>query len=136
MVIMTLPPWLSERLFLKLTALVLALLLWGGVVAGRHSAEKIKVPLKIMHLAPHLTLRGAVPAEIEVSIIGPRMLLYQLRREPLEIALDFSGVTGGVVAFDHLGQGLDLNPGLEVIRTFPGRIQLWVEPSQNVADVH
>ncbi len=126
---MTLPQWFSERLFLKLTALVLALLLWGGVVAGRHSAEKIKVPLKILNLAPGLTLRGTVPTEIEVSIIGPRMLLFQLRREQLVIALDFSGVTGGVVAFDHLGQGIDLNPGLEAIRTFPGRLQLWVEQS-------
>lgn len=133
---MTLLPWLSERLFLKLTALVLALLLWGGVVAGRHSAEKIKVPLKIINLAPGLTLRGTVPAEIEVSIIGPRLLLYQLRREQLAIALDFSGVTGGVVAFDHLGQGLDLNPGLEVIRTFPGRVQLWAEPSPKGTDIH
>jgi YbbR-like protein len=121
--------WLTDTLFLKLVALLLSLLLWGGVAAGRHGAEKVAVPLKILNLSPGLAVRGTVPAQIEIEVVGPRILLFQLRHEQLAIALDFSGITGGIVAFDHLGQSVDLNPGLEVIRTSPGRLQVWVEPT-------
>ena len=120
--------WFSERIMVKLAALLLSLLLWGGVVAGRNGAEKVRVPLRFVNLAPGLVIRGNVPADVEVAITGPRLLLYQLQREQLAIELDFSGVTGGLVNFDHLSLALDLNPGLRAIRTTPGRLQVWVEP--------
>jgi len=121
--------WLTDNLFQKLVALLLSLLLWGGVAAGRNGSIKLAVPLKIANLAADLTVRGALPTQIEIDVVGPRILLFQLRREQLSITLDFSGVAGGVIAFDHLGRGVDLNPGLEVIRTTPGRLQVWVEPA-------
>ena len=126
---MIFPAWLSDKLFLKLAALFLSLILWGGVAAGRGGERKLVVPVKIVNLAPGMAIRSTMPAGIELSVVGPRLLLYRLQGENLHITLDFSGVGSGVVAFDNLGRGLDLHPGLEVIRTIPGRLQVWVEPS-------
>ena len=120
---------MSDKLFLKLVALLLSLLLWGGVAVGRGGARKLVVPIRVVNLAPGMAIRSALPSGIEVSVIGPRLLLYRLAGENLQLTLDFAGVRSGVVAFDNLGRGLDLHPGMEVIRTVPGRLQVWVEPA-------
>jgi hypothetical protein len=122
-------PWPTDTIFLKLVALLLSLLLWGGVAAGRNGAVKVHIPVKIVNLAPGLTVRGTIPQQVDIDVVGPRILLFQMQRENLFVTLNFSGVTDGAVTFDHLDQGLDLNPGLEVIRTAPGRLQVWVEPT-------
>jgi YbbR domain-containing protein len=127
---------LNDALFLKLVALLLSLLLWGGVAASRHGAVKISVPLQVANLSSGLMIRGAVPQQLEVEVVGPRILLYQMQRKTLAVTLDFSGVAGGVVAFDHLGQDLELNPGIEVIRTVPGRLQVVVEAADGIQTLH
>ena len=64
---------------LKLAALALALMLWGGVSAEQTSTQWIPVPVEVVAGSPEKVGAGrATPAEVSVRFSGPGREMWEL----------------------------------------------------------
>src|SRR5690242_20126874 len=86
--------WLFDNLGLKLTALLLALLVYLNVFTDRPATMLVSFPIEFADLPDSLTLSGPAPASVQAELRGTGKQLIGVRvREPrLRISLAGAGV--------------------------------------------
>ena len=121
---MTIPESLTRNLLVKLLALLLACALWFYVTGGREAEKELTVPMVVKDLPAGFAVAEGYPATIKVSVVGPRLLLSQLRQEKLRLVLELRGLGEGTVLFTGFEHKIQLPVGLHITRVSPATIEL------------
>jgi YbbR domain-containing protein len=114
----------NNNIGLKALSLLLAVILWFSLTAGIDAEERVKVPVRLKNLSGQLTVQELTLPAVELVIAGPRIMIWQLDKDNLEINLDMKEVGPGTVAFSDLGRMVRLRKGLKVVRVYPSQIEL------------
>jgi YbbR domain-containing protein len=121
---MTIPERLTRNLLVKVLALLLASALWFYVTGGREAERGLTVPLVVKDMPAGFAVAESYPATIMVSVVGPRLLLGQLRPEQLRLELELRGLREGTTLFTGFEHKIRLPAGLHITRVSPAIIEL------------
>ena len=110
----------------RLFSLLLAGLLWLSVVLERPGEMKLQVPVLPEYLPAGLCLVSPAPAFLEVTVSGPRILLWRLPFRPVNCRLDLTGAAVGTASFTPLESSFALDRELKVVRVTPAAVRLTV----------
>jgi hypothetical protein len=110
----------------RLFSLLLAGLLWLSVILERPGEMKLRIPVLPEYLPAGLSLVSPAPAPLEVTVSGPRILLYRLPFQPVNCRLDLSGALVGTASFTPLESSFALDRELKVVRVSPATVRLTV----------
>lgn len=109
---------------LRALCLLLAGLLWLTVAIERPVEEKLMVPVRPERLPVGLCLTSPPSGQLEVTVSGPRFLLFRQRFLDMACALDLSGAVAGTVSFTPKPSSFGLDRELTVLRVFPASVCL------------
>ncbi len=110
-----------------LAALLLSLVLWLALVPGSVvGTETFKVPLSILNVPPGYLVEEVVPAEIDVTLSGPRRALILFDPRRISIPLDATLATAGRRTFTVTSGQVSAPPGLEVVALTPNQVRISV----------
>jgi hypothetical protein len=108
----------------RLLSLLLAGLLWLGVNLERPGELRLRVPVALGHLPAGLQLATAAPEALEVTVSGPRILLFGPWLRGMSCELDLSGAQAGSASYNSADCDLVLDRELKVVRVHPAALQL------------
>lgn len=115
---------LEKEKWLMVLSLLVAVLLWLFTAAERDGQIALTVPLEYGNLSPDLAIVNHPPAQVEVTVTGPRILLLKLRRERLKIPLDLRSAREGSTVFGGLERLVRLDHELRVTGVLPAAIEV------------
>lgn len=115
---------LGNNLSMKLLSLLLAVALWVLAAGAKESERDISLPLSIRNLPAGLSVHGAVPGSVEVTVSGPKFRLLGLRPEKMSLSLDLQNLQEGTVTFSGMEKRLRIPPGITVLRLYPSVIDV------------
>lgn len=121
---------LFENLGLKLTALLLALVVYLNVYTDRPASMIISFPLQLDGLADSLAIAGPVPAVVQAELRGTGKQLLRLRVTEPPVKVSLVGVQPGRFSRALKAADLPLLPedGIEVERLVgPSSLQLQID---------
>ncbi|HWI41255.1 MAG TPA: CdaR family protein [Verrucomicrobiae bacterium] len=118
------PEETARRLRLALLALALACCTWFYVTWERDTQKSFRLPVRVSNVAEGLVPAPGLPSEVEVRVVGPRVLLLNLDMRGKEVVLDASGAGEGEVAFPAVDRMLAVRPELKITRVAPSAIYL------------
>jgi len=108
----------------RFLSLLLAGLLWLGVTLERPGQVRLQVPVVLEHLPDGLLLASSPPAVLEVTVSGPRLLLFGPWLIGGSCGLDLSEAEAGTASFRSLDCSFALDHELKVLRVRPATIRL------------
>lgn len=110
-------------------AVFLAVVFWMFLVPGSEIGTVVRqVPLKIENVPADYTLKEVVPAEVSVTLTGPRRKLFLLDAENLSIPVDATLTRFGRQTFSLPRSSIILPRDLDVAEIQPSQIKVLVEP--------
>ncbi len=115
---------LTQNLGLKALSLLLAAILWLFVSSGREGAAKLVLPVIYANVPQGLAITNKPPAQIDVRLAGPRILLLRLDSNRQPVVLDLKGASAGITAFPEVAKNLPLPYGVRVTRVTPAAIEV------------
>ena len=107
---------LFENLGLKLTAVLLAALVYFNALTDRPAKETVGFPIALQDLPDSLAIAGHVPREVEAEIRGLGKSVLRVKYFPPAITISLAGVRAGHFERSLNAADLPLPPGLEVER--------------------
>jgi hypothetical protein len=108
----------------RLLSLLLAGLLWLGVNLERPGEVKLQVPVVLGHLPAGLRMTSAAPGALEVTVSGPRILLFGPWLRGNSCQLDLSAAQVGPASYSAVDCNLGLDRELKVVRVHPALVHL------------
>ena len=118
-------PKVSDQVIgVRLLSLLLAGLLWLGVTLERPGEVKLQRPVALEHLPAGLLLASSPPGLLEVTVSGPRILLFGPWLLGGSCGLDLSGAEAGPLSYGALDCYFGLDRELKVVRVRPSVIRL------------
>jgi uncharacterized protein (TIGR00159 family) len=109
----------------KLTALLIVGGLWVAFVPGSRTVEvTYRVPVRVTHLPPDLTLDAIRPETVEVTLSGPRREFYLFNPRGLEVMIDASLADAGRRTFPLLEENVRHPPELSLEQIRPTLVRL------------
>ncbi|HBA87533.1 MAG TPA: hypothetical protein DCZ75_05945 [Geobacter sp.] len=105
-------------------AVVLAVLIWLSVMLERTGEITLTVPVYLGQLPPGMILASPAPADIEVTVSGPRILLLLLPLHGVACDLDVSALGPGEVKVAPREGNFHLDRELKVVRVLPATVPL------------
>jgi YbbR domain-containing protein len=118
-----------ENLGLKITALVLAILVWAAVTGSeRADSEKtLRVPVELTNVSESIEVRTVKPEEVSLSLHGASQIINEISQQNLKISIDLRDtVKSGRINFyaeDHL----KIPNGVQILSVHPKMIEINVE---------
>jgi len=109
---------------LRIVSVVMAVLLWIYVMAGKDSEMKIKVPVLFTNLHDSLTVVDKPPVTLDVVLKGDWLSLMMLSKESMKLVVDMQGVGEGTVSYSNLETALVSDSRVHVTRVQPARIEI------------
>jgi hypothetical protein len=103
--------WLFDNLGLKLTALLLAVLVYLNVYTDRTATLMVSFPLEFADLPDSLALSGPAPAVVQAELRGTGKQLIVLRVKEPRLKLPMSGAVEGHFSRALVPSDLPLPPG-------------------------
>ena len=120
-----------KDLALRLTALVLACVVWWYVSAPRRERVRERIfsaPLAIVSLPPDYVITTEIPESVDVRLRGRNSDLRTLSSQTLEVPVDLSWIQGpGEVEITLPPQAIDVGPSIEVVSIDRNKIRFRVE---------
>jgi len=107
---------LFENLGVKLTALLLAALIYFNALTDRPARETVSFPIALQDLPDSLAIAGPVPREAQAEIHGLGKTVLRMKYFPPAITISLAGVRAGHFERSLNVADLPLPPGLEVER--------------------
>jgi hypothetical protein len=120
----------ERTLGVKLLSLLLAVLIWLGMVLERPGQVKITAKVRPEHLPAGLWLSAPPPAEVEVTVAGPKIRLLLLPLRQTTCLLDLSHASAGATSYVPQQESFDLDSEQKVVRVFPSTISLTLEKTR------
>ena len=108
----------------RLLSLLLAALLWLSVALERSGELKLLVPVRPESVPVGLCLASPPPGRLEVTVTGPRILLFRLQLGGLDCGLDLAGREAGTASFTPRESSFGLGRELKLVRVSPSSVSL------------
>jgi len=121
------PERTQHRFVIRSLSVVLALVLWFFVTWERPAERRFSVPLLLVNIPAGLTVSGAVPQTVDVTVSGPRLPLILLNPVGRAVYLDLATSGEGITAFPNLERSLSLPDQLRVTGISPARIEVQLQ---------
>jgi len=115
--------YIFNNLWLKLVALVLALLLWA-VAHDPTVLVPITAALELQNAPENLEMSVEGPTQVEVRVRGPERTVRRLTQADVQVILDLTGVRAGERTFDLTAKQVHLPNGVEVVQIEPSQVRL------------
>ncbi len=110
-----------------LVAVLLATILWYGVV-GREKVESwVEIPLEIKGLPAKYILNDAPPDSLRVRVRGPEGLMRALDRRKLQYTLDLTDVSRGSNTVTLLPEDMPFSGAFDVLEINPPALDFFVD---------
>jgi hypothetical protein len=103
----------------KLLSLLLAVLIWLSVILERPGEMLLTVPVGLDRMPPGLQLEGIAPAELEVVVSGPQILLFLLPFHQTRCQVDLAGAQPGQMQVSFKEGYFGLDPEIKVLHVVP-----------------
>ena len=117
---------ITRNLWLKVTSLVLAVMLWFFVVSKGRSVVVMDVPIGFKDIPANLEVVDS-PKTIGVTIEGQERLLKKLRQEDIRAIIDLSNVKKGKTFLSVAPDNITVPRTLTVNEISPQTINLMIE---------
>ncbi len=104
---------------LKVMALVFSIALWFFIAGQKNSEVGFLVPLGFKGVPKDMVMTSAPPGEVEVRVLGPRLIINKLSPSQVKVELDLSGATEGTNTFKVTQGDVELPIGVTAIRIRP-----------------
>jgi YbbR domain-containing protein len=121
-----------KDLVLKLTALVLACVLWFFVSAPRREQVRERIfsaPLALVSIPRDFVITTEIPESIDVRLRGRNSDLRALSSQTLEVSVDLAWVQqAGEVEITLRPQAINVDPNIEVVEMKPNKFRFRIEP--------
>lgn len=109
---------------LRLISLGLAVILWY-FVGGEDTVNKnVMVPVEVINLPRDLVISNQFKKEIEVSVTGPRSLVFDMGKGKIARQIDLAKATPGTMVFENTNDVINVPRGVKVQRIQPKSIIL------------
>lgn len=115
---------LERERWLMVLSLLVAVLLWLFTAGERDGQLVLAVPLEYRNLSPDLSIVNHPPAQVEVTVAGPRILLLKLRMERMHIPLDLRNAREGSMVISGLERFVTLDRELRVTVLSPAVVEV------------
>lgn len=124
---LTIQHWLQlspKDWVLRLISLGLAVVLWY-FVGGEDTVNKnVMVPVEVINLPRDLVISNQFKKEIEVSVTGPRSLVFDMGKGKIARQIDLAEATPGTMVFENKNDVINVPRGVKVQRIQPKSIIL------------
>ncbi len=124
---------LKDRLLrngaLKLTALVLAVIVWA-LLTGRERAfaeRTLKVPIEVASIPSSLEVQAIRPEQVQLTVRGPAAELNRLSGDSLKVRVDLSGIGEGRQLNVFVEDYLRLPEGFTMTTLHPRMVEIQLE---------
>ena len=114
--------------WLKLLALVIAILIWSTYRAEPFVEIGYLVPLEFRNIPESLEISGDIPTQVHVRVRGRSAVLRRLAPADLALTVDLTGRTAGESQLRLTGSEIEAPLGAEVVRIWPPEIRLNLMP--------
>ena len=120
----------EQVLLVRLLALFLALLVWGAVFLETPREARLVAAVVPDRLPAGLRLASAAPASVEVTVVGPRILMVLPWLTGSACRIDLSGARAGTADYSATEADLALDRELRVVRVRPATVRLTLTEAQ------
>ncbi|GFO64408.1 hypothetical protein M1B72_13275 [Geomonas paludis] len=112
----------------KLLSVLLAVLIWLSVILERPGEMLLTVPVELERMPPGLQLDGTAPAEAEVVVSGPRILLFLLPFHQTRCGIDLAGAQAGQQLVSLKEAEFNLDAEIKVMHVAPATASIVLAP--------
>jgi YbbR domain-containing protein len=116
--------YLLHNWWLKLLALLLALLLWSAVTGEPPTEVGYAVPLELRNVSANVEVAGDVPPTVRVWLRGSAPLVRRLVPADIVVAIDLLGRSPGEYVFQLKPSDIEVPYGTRVVRLSPSEVRL------------
>lgn len=121
--------YIFNNLWLKLVAIVLAVLLWWAIAHDPTVEAVITAPLEFHHAPENLEMSVEGATQVEVRVRGPERTVRRLTPADVQAIVDLSGARAGERTFDLTAKQVHLPDGVEVVQVEPSQVRLTFDRS-------
>jgi YbbR domain-containing protein len=116
---------LFHNIGLKIISLLLAIGLWGWLVARDPIAEvELRVPIEFQNLPDRLEIDSANSTEVQIRVRGPERVIHRLQTADVHAEINLATVRPGERTFDLSSSQIRVPQDLEVVQIIPGQFHL------------
>ncbi len=115
---------LFDNALLKMASLLIAILMWYGVVHEPVSEISVRVPIEFSNPPKDLDYSSDVPPQAQVWLRGPARLLRDLQAESVHVVIDLRGATPGEHTYDLNANQVHVPHNVDVLQVTPSRLRL------------
>ncbi len=110
--------------FLRFVSLGMAIVLWSFVGGEDIVNKNVMVPIEIINLPRDLVISNQFKKEIEVSVSGPRSLLFDMENRSISRPVDLSNATPGTMVLENTNDVINVPRGVKVLGIQPKSVIL------------
>ncbi len=123
---MMIKDFLTTNIWLKLTSLILAIILWFFVILSGRADMTIDIPVSFINLPAKLEVVD-FPETINVSIEGQERILKDLKKSDVNAVIDLSEAKTGKSFFTISRENIELSKMLTIRNIDPETVSLKIE---------
>jgi YbbR domain-containing protein len=116
----------TTNIWLKLTSLILAIMLWFFVILSGRADTTIDIPVNFVNLPPKLEIVD-FPETVSVSIEGQERILKNLKKSNVNALIDLSKAKTGKSFFTISRDNIELPKMLVITNIDPETVSLMIE---------
>jgi YbbR domain-containing protein len=119
-----------ENLVLKVTALIIALLMWYGVTHEPIAEIAVRLPIEFANPPKNLDYSTDVVPQAVIRLRGPARLLREVPEDSMHVVVDLSGATPGEHTYDLNTSQVQVPHDIRVMEITPTRVHLVFDVSE------
>ncbi len=118
---------LARRWAEGLAAVALSAILWALLIHGSGTVEVVRsAEIEVENLPAGYVLEGVEPPTVDITLQGPRRIVFLGERKPLRARIDAVLVELGRITYEVRSDQVEVPSGLEVVAIEPSKVRLSV----------
>jgi hypothetical protein len=113
-----------HNLLLKVTALIIAALMWATVARDPAAEVAVTVPIEFQHVPEDIEISSEKIPEAQIRVRGPGRTVSHLAQEQVHATLDLAGVRPGERTYELKGPQIHVPRDVEVMQVVPAQLHL------------
>jgi YbbR domain-containing protein len=109
---------------LKLLSLLLAVVLWFGVVREPVAEVAVDVPIEFHNIPPNLEISSEVVPRAQIRVRGPQQIIRHLQSADIYADIDLNGVKPGDRTYDLTSDEVHKPTQVEVVQVIPSQFHI------------
>jgi hypothetical protein len=116
--------YVFHNFLLKITALVVAAVMWATVARDPVAEVALVVPIEFLHVPENIEISTESIPQAQVRVRGPGRMLRNLTPAQVRAALDLSEARPGERTYELKGTQIRVPGGVEVTQVVPAQLHL------------